>query len=265
MSGLRLPDPLRLALGTLTVVRVPPPTRLDRETAGRAMLLAPLAALPLALLVLVVCLAGRLLGAPLLVTAGVALGLLALGSRGMHLDGLADTADGLASAYDRDRALEVMRRGDVGPAGAVTLVLVLLVQAAALADVLRADRWTAAAAPAVAVLVSRAVLPLACRRGLPAARPEGLGSTVAGSIAPFAAVLVLALTAGVGALALGWQAAEDVPRWLAGPLATATAAVAALGLLARCRARLGGVTGDVLGAAVEVALTAALVVLSLLV
>ena len=57
-------------------------------------------------------------------------------TRGLHLDGLADTADGLAASYDRQRALDVMRRGDTGPAGAATLVLVLLLQAAALAQVL---------------------------------------------------------------------------------------------------------------------------------
>src|SRR5205085_6995031 len=108
----------------------------------------------------------------------------ALASRGLHLDGLADTADGLASSYDRERALAVMRRGDVGPAGAATLGLVLLVQVAALADLVSPGGWSAAVVPAVAVVLSRCVLALVCARGVPAARPEGLGATVASSVRP---------------------------------------------------------------------------------
>ena len=64
------------------------------------------------------------------------IGVLAAGSRGLHLDGLADTADGLAASYDRAHSLEVMRRGNTGPIGAATLVLVLLLQVAATASLL---------------------------------------------------------------------------------------------------------------------------------
>ena len=100
---------------------VRPPARVDRDVAGRAMLLAPLAGALLAVL------AGGALwlldrvASPLL-AATLAVGLLALLTRGMHLDGLADTADGLGSRRPADGALEVMRRGDVGPFGVVTLV-----------------------------------------------------------------------------------------------------------------------------------------------
>ena len=55
---------------------------------------------------------------------------LALGSRAMHLDGLADTVDGLGSGWDRKRALQVMRLGDIGAMGAVALVIVIGLQAA---------------------------------------------------------------------------------------------------------------------------------------
>jgi adenosylcobinamide-GDP ribazoletransferase len=251
-------DPLRLALGTLTAMPVRPPSRLDRATAGRAMALAPLACLPLALFVGAVCGLGALLAVPPLVVGALAVGALGLGSRGLHLDGLADTADGLASSYDRDRALAVMRTGDVGPVGAATLVLVLLTQAASLQALVSGGGWSAAVGPAVAVVLSRSVLVVVCARGVPAARPQGLGATVAGSVGRLAAVIALGGSGLAAALAL-FAAGQP---WWAAPVAL----VAALGvcglLLARCVRRLGGVTGDVMGACVEAALTAALVVLA---
>jgi adenosylcobinamide-GDP ribazoletransferase len=251
-------DPLRLAVGTLTAVPVRPPTRLDAATAGRAMALAPLAALPLALLVAAVCAAGRQLTVPPLATAGLALAALALGSRGLHLDGLADTADGLAASYDRDRALAVMRTGDVGPMGAATLGLALLVQAACVESLVADGGWLAAVGPAVAVVLSRSVLVLVCVRGVPAARPEGLGAAVAGSVGRGSAGAVLGAAALAGALALAAAGA----RWWAAPAALVLAGGACAVLLTRCVRRLGGVTGDVMGASVETALTAALVVLA---
>ena len=125
---------LRMAVGTLTAIPVPPPGPPDRRTARAAMVLGPIAVAPVGLLAGLVGWAASLMLPPLV--AGVlVLGCFALGSRALHLDGLADTADGLTASYDRERALEVMRRGNSGPAGAATLVLVLLLQAAALAVV----------------------------------------------------------------------------------------------------------------------------------
>jgi adenosylcobinamide-GDP ribazoletransferase len=105
---------------------------------------------------------------------------------------------------------------------------------------------TAATTLVLAVVVSRAGLALACVRGLSAARPDGLGTGVAGSVPPAAAVAVGVL---VAALAGGLHGL----RGLAGVLA---AAVAAGLVLAQARRSIGGVTGDVLGACVEVGLTA---------
>ena len=191
--GAAVRDALRLALGTLTVLRVRPPGRVDRRTAGRAMLLAPLVGLLLAAVVLAVLwlLGGSawlvgpsatLHGSGLtpLVAAVAVVGLLALLTRGLHLDGLADTADGLGSGRPAEGALAVMRRSDVGPFGVVTLLLVLLLQVAALQALL--SRGQGAAAVVTALVVSRLVLPLVCSRGVPAARTDGLGSAVAGSV-----------------------------------------------------------------------------------
>ena len=128
----------RLAVGTLTVIPVRPPDVVDRTVAGRAMALAPVAVLPLAVVAAGLgWLAGRT-GWPPLLAGLVVVAVLALGTRALHLDGLADTVDGLGSGRDRERSLEIMRRGDVGPMGVIALLLVLGGQAAA-ASVLASD------------------------------------------------------------------------------------------------------------------------------
>jgi adenosylcobinamide-GDP ribazoletransferase len=243
---------VRLAVGTLTVLPVRPPGSVDRRTAGRAMLLAPLVGVLLAVPVVLLTLLTEWLS-PLLVAALV-VAALALLTRGMHLDGLADTADGLGSGRPAPAALEVMRRGDVGPFGVVTLVLVLLLQVAALAQLSAAGQ--ADLGVVAALVTSRMVLPVACISGVPAARPEGLGATVAGSVprpAALAAVLLVLVGLAVGTAATG-----------AGPGALVAAvlgsAAGALMLVQAVR-RLNGVTGDVLGAVVEVTFTVTLVVL----
>jgi adenosylcobinamide-GDP ribazoletransferase len=238
---------LRLAVGTLTVLPTGPVT-VDRPTARGAMLLAPLAVLPLGLLGAGLAGAGAVLSWPGLVVGLVCVAGLALGTRGLHLDGLADTVDGLGSGWDRERALEVMRRGDVGPMGAVALVLVLGVQGTAVGALVHG--WASAPALGVLVCCSRAVLVVVCRQGVPAARPSGLGAAMAGSVPPAAAVAVQVGVAAV--LALLWEARGGV--WWAGLLTALATVAAGILLVGWCVRRLGGVTGDVMGAAVEVAL-----------
>ncbi|TNC24651.1 adenosylcobinamide-GDP ribazoletransferase [Amycolatopsis alkalitolerans] len=236
-----------MATGTLTALPVPPPRRIDRRVARGAMLLAPVAAVPLAALAGLVMYGGETLGLPSLAVAAVAVGAVALGSRGLHLDGLADTADGLGASYDRERALEIMRRGDSGPTGVAALVLVLIVQCGALA----AGGVTTAV---VGVLAGRCVLSLCCVRGVPSARPEGLGATVAGSVPVSLAALVFLLACAAAGFAPGLP-------WWRGPAAVAAGYAVAGLLLWRCVRRLGGITGDVLGACVEAATAATLLAL----
>ena len=188
--------------------------------------------------------AARLTGPlPALAAAGTALAAGALLTGALHLDALADTADALG-ATSRERALEIMRDHAIGSYGAVALVLDLLVKAATLAALASHHRAVAAAVAAGAV--SRAV-PVGLGAALPYARPGGgAGVTIAGAAVWRAAVAVT--VAGAFAAVAGRD----------GLLAAAVAASLAVGLGLAFRAWLGGVTGDTLGAAVELTELAAL-------
>jgi adenosylcobinamide-GDP ribazoletransferase len=249
-------DGLRLALTTLTVLPVRGPVSVDRSTAGRAMRLAPavglLLALPLAGLLV---LTGDLTEGPPLLAAVLVVALLALLTRGLHLDGLADLADGLGSYGTPERARAVMKSPDVGALGAAALVLVPAVQVAALLACTAAGRG--ALAVVLAVVTGRLAVTAACTSGIPAAAPDGLGALVAGTVARGTAAGLAVLTAAVGTLA----APGDVPRVL--PAAAVLAGLLAARLLRRHAVRrVGGITGDVLGALVEVTTAVVLVVLA---
>ncbi|WP_237565343.1 adenosylcobinamide-GDP ribazoletransferase [Ornithinimicrobium cavernae] len=242
-----LRDGWRLALGTLTRIPVRPPEVVDRSVAGVAMLAAPLTAVPVAVGVAVLVWWGREGHLPPLAVGLLAVALLAWASRMLHLDGLSDTVDGLTASTDRARSLEVMRSGTAGPSGVVALVVVLGLQVVALAS-LTAQEWGPLLA-AAAVVASRSSLALACVRGVPAARPDGLGAAVAGAVHPVASGLAWLVTAG-----LVWAVALLPGFHLGGLLAPVLAALGVAVALRVAVRRLGGVTGDVLGACVELSL-----------
>lgn len=233
----------RLALSWLTVLPARR-TEVDRTVATHAIALAPLVGLLLGLLAAGVVTVLDLTHMPGLMAGLLTVGLLAVLTRGIHLDGLADTADGLGCYGPPDRALAVMRDGCAGPFGVVALVVTLGVQASAF-GALAGDRWWAIV---IAVTAGRSAFAMCCLRGVPAARPDGLGALVAGSQPPAVPVTwfaVLLMTATVVDL--------DHP-WL-GPVAVLVAAGVTVAFVAHVRRRLNGVTGDVLGAASEVATT----------
>jgi adenosylcobinamide-GDP ribazoletransferase len=247
---------------SVTLLSVLPgrPVAPTRETAGWAMAWAPAVGLLLGLVAAAVLyVSGHLLHTGSLVAAALAVGTLAVLTRGLHLDGLADLADGLGSRKPADQALDIMRRSDIGPFGVATLVLTLLIQTAALTQADADGRGPAAVI--VAAVAGRLVLPWACRRGVPAARPDGLGMLVAGTVEPAVAlvvtVAVLAATAG-GIFAAA--AVASVPlEWIL-PVGVGAGLAAALALAAHAVRRLGGITGDVLGALVETATAVCLLV-----
>lgn len=199
-------------------------------------------------------------GATPLVGAVLAIAALAVLTRGLHLDGLADTADGLGPLRAGERALRVMRQGDVGPFGVAALVLTLLLQVACLDALLRAGvGWPELTTAAVVARLAMA------RTGLPRvpmAAGSSLGRSVSGTVSPS----WFAICAGVVIAVLAAVAAFGDPT-----AATRLALAAAVGLLAAelvhrsACVRLGGVTGDVMGAMGETTtaaflLTAAIVV-----
>src|ERR1700749_3512880 len=128
---------------------------------------------------------GRLLG------AARAVAVIAVLTGGLHLDGLADTADGLGSRRPADAALEIMRRSDIGPMGGGALVPVLLLQVAAVAVVPRLP--LAAAALALAEVTGRVSVVVATSS--PAARPGGFGALVGGRTTGAGRALTLAVLA----------------------------------------------------------------------
>ncbi|WP_188991697.1 adenosylcobinamide-GDP ribazoletransferase [Saccharopolyspora thermophila] len=234
-------DGLRLAVSWLSVLPVPARRVVD-STCRQAISFAPLVGALIGGIGALVLWGLTALGAPPLLAGLLVVAVLVLVTRGMHVDGLADTVDGLGCYGPPERALAVMRDGGAGPFAVVALVLVLGVQAASLAA-LTHD-------PLVLVLacaVGRAGFVLCCREGVPAARAEGMGALVAGS-QPTWLVAAWWLALFAVSFAAGWPAA----------LSVLLAAAALLALTRHVRRRFGGITGDVLGAASELATTTVL-------
>jgi adenosylcobinamide-GDP ribazoletransferase len=260
------PDPvavgsagLHAAVSLFTWFPVPPVT-LDRETARRAMAALPWVGLLIGLAAGAIAAVVGLFGGGGLLAAVAGLGVVALASGAMHLDGLADTADGLGSRKPAADALAVMKASDIGPMGVTALVLVLGLDAAALAS----PHLAGAALPAALLImpvVGRLGALIGTGRWWPAARPDGLGALVAGVTSDLVLLVsglaVLVVAALAGGLA---QGARGVAVFMLGALLAAGAAVAWQRHLHR---RLGGVTGDTLGSLVEVAQAAFVLVVAL--
>ncbi|RKN42238.1 adenosylcobinamide-GDP ribazoletransferase [Streptomyces hoynatensis] len=254
---------LRFALGTLTVlpVRVP---RFDRYTARQGMLCAPAAGLVVGLAACLTCWVLLLLETGRLLTAVLTVAVPALLTRALHLDGLADVADGLGSRKPPAEAREVMKRSDIGPFGVLALLFVVLTQIAALDELLGHGRAYALTCVVLAAVNARTALTWACRaQGPPAARAEGLGAVVVRTVPLRQALAVAAVVAFASALA-GALAAEGARA--AGTVACGCSVVLALNAaeltMWHCHRRFGGINGDVLGAVAETAGTVTLLVLA---
>ena len=228
---------LFLAARYLTIVPLPGPAHAGPAAVGATAAWFPVVGLGLGGALVVVDAATAwlfppLLGALLTVTAWKLL------TGGLHLDGLADCFDGLVG-HDPEHRLAIMRDSRIGTFGAVGLVLFLMLEIVAVAELGAAVRWRALL---VAPAVARAV-PALLARLLRAARADGQGVAFRSGVGRWGAGvgLVLAGTVAVAALGAGGLAALGVA--LAGALAAAR-------FLA---GRLGGLSGDVLGAGVETA------------
>ncbi|MEM7287190.1 MAG: adenosylcobinamide-GDP ribazoletransferase [Actinomycetota bacterium] len=168
---------------------------------------------------------------------------------GLHLDGLADAGDGLLPHADRDRRLEIMRTPEVGAFGVAVVVAVLLVRFAALTSI-SVGLWTLVAPWAVARTAAGAAM-----RAVPYARAEGLAASFVEDSGPSFRITDALLVAAAFVLAGAVNGAIGV-----GAVFVALSTFATF--LAFAIRRLGGFTGDVLGAGIMLAETAALVALA---
>lgn len=223
-----------VAIAFLTRIPLRPSLPLDQAVLARAVWSFPLV--------------GGLVGVVggTVFAAGVALGLSAwlagtlavlaqiLLTGGLHEDGLADSADGLGGR-DRDHRLAIMRDSTIGSYGVLALAIALALRAGALAAL--ADPWAVAAALLLSGVLSRAAVGLLMYMLAPA-RSDGLG---AGAGRP-----------GRGPMLSGWLLAVLLCLPASGPMPVVLAATAVLAatvfIAALARRRLGGQTGDVLGA-----------------
>ena len=227
------------------------PVRLDRmpepQAVGRSLLYYPLVGLLLGAMLWLVGAVFENASAPLL-AALLLTGWVAL-TGGLHLDGLADSADAWLGGFgDRERTLTIMKDPRSGPLAVVVLVLLLLLKFVALWTLLAADQRLALL---LAPLLGRSAL-LGLFLTTPYVRPGGLGQVLAEQMPRDTSRIALGGVV-LACLALGSSG------WLA---LAATVGVGWLSRRAMCR-RIGGTTGDTAGALLELVECAVLVVLAL--
>ena len=232
---------LRAAVSFLTVVPVANADGGAGERLGRAYFPAIGALVGLvAGLVFVVTAA---LATPLL-AAAAAVAAMSLLTGALHLDGLADSADGLLGRGDIEGRLAIMRDPRLGSYGVATLVVVLVLEVAALASMSPARALTGLV---IAGALSR-LAPLVVVAWVPYVRESGLGNIVFARRHRGVDLLVGALITAL-VCALDWRRAL---------VAAVLVATSTLGVVALARRRLGGATGDVCGATAELGQLAAL-------
>lgn len=179
------------------------------------------------------------LPAPLAALIAIATSVIVTGA--MHEDGLADTADGLWGGWDREKRLEIMKDSHIGTYGVIALILGLCGRWCALWLLFQSGPEIAAAAILASAVVSRATMPVLMAT-LPQARASGLSHTVGSVTAPTAAlgvgIAVLAATLFLGSGAF----------W-----AVIWASATTLAVLLIANKKIGGQTGDILGASQQLA------------
>ncbi|WP_270729193.1 adenosylcobinamide-GDP ribazoletransferase [Shimia sp. Alg240-R146] len=241
------PNDPATALALLT--RLPVKARFERS--AQAAWAYPLAGAVLASLASLPMLAALWLGLPDLIAAVIFVAAMVILSGAMHEDGLADTADGLWGGWDKARRLEIMKDSHIGAFGVIALCLSLALRCLAVAALLNAE-WAAFYLISVAML-SRAAMPLVMT-ALPHARADGL-SHAQGRVPRKTALAGLTVAAAIAFLMINWMAL---------PLAGLSFVCAAL-CAATARVKIGGQTGDILGATQQVSEISLLIALIALV
>ena len=222
-----------------------------RPQHGRAAWAWPVVGAGLGALAGVAAAAALALGAGASVAAVIGLAASLLMTGCLHEDGLADSADGLWGGADPERRLEIMRDSRIGAYGAAALTLMLLARFAGISEVIGSVSPLAAFAACGAL--SRAVMLMAMFAS-PQAREDGLAAAC-GKPAPAAAWTGCAIAVILSAALLGWPAVILAAAAAAGGFAVSWLAIR----------RIGGHTGDTLGAAQQISETACLLALAILV
>lgn len=226
-----------LRTGLAFCTRLPVTAASDARLSDAAWTL-PIAGLVVGLIGALVLYAALALGIPPFAAATLAIGATALTTGCLHEDGLADTADGFGGGRDRARVLEILRDSRIGAYGVIALIVSFLLRIGSLASLAALGAWPATLALIAAHTGARAALPL-FMRAVPRARDDGL-SAAAGrpSEGVAAGAAVIGAVASLACLGFGATFVSLILIALA------------LTLLARMAIRkIGGQTGDVLGAA----------------
>jgi adenosylcobinamide-GDP ribazoletransferase len=251
-------DGWRLAVGTWTVFPTNPPNAVDRKTGAIAMLLGPLMGLFIGTMAALVGSFVWLFNTDRLsidLLAGIAVvATCALLTRALHLDGLADTADAFGSTKTGDAALAVMKRSDIGPFGVVTVVLVLLTQIVCVSSVVHVRGGLVFVI--TALVVGRLAVLLVTTPGWQAARTDGLGAAVIGAVRRGPAIVEFLL---VSTAVVGLTYFVSVAASIAAAVGILLALATTFAIAGRATTRFGGLTGDTLGAIVEIASTCVLI------
>jgi adenosylcobinamide-GDP ribazoletransferase len=238
-------DPL-LAVEFLTIARLRPFRPVAAEALAGSQAFYPLVGLGIGTLLVLV---DRLLRdtLPAGAMAAVLVAMLAVVTRGLHLDGLADTFDGLLGGHDAAQRLEIMRDPRIGSFGAVSLIVLILLKWSAIAALTAPVRVPALLLAPTLARYAMVVLAAA----IPYARPQGLGAGYRAA-ARGAPVVLATASAAVAAVVL---------FRLSGVTLISVATLIALGIGSWAWRGIGGVTGDVYGAACEVTETGVLLVI----
>ena len=243
-------QPFLIALQFLTQFPVRLSTEPNEEATGKSILFYPVIGFLIGLLL--ASLSWLLYGsAPPIVACVLILICWVFITGGLHLDGLADSADAwVGGAKDRERTLTIMKDPNCGPAGVVAIVLLLLLKFATLYMLVLADAWVILI---LAATLGRTILPLLFLT-TPYVRPNGLGSSLVIHMPRYPSMVVIALTSLLATLTVGVNS-----LWL-------LAAIVVIFLIFRhlMLRRIGGTTGDTAGALVEITEVSVLLVAILL-
>ncbi|MEJ5928910.1 adenosylcobinamide-GDP ribazoletransferase [Corynebacterium sp. H128] len=258
--GNALVEGIGTALSWLTIFPARGAQTFDRTTGARAMAAIPVAGLALGSAVAVPTAIALSFSAPALLIAALTIVGWELGSRMMHIDGLADVGDALGSYAPPERAQEILGDRYTGALGMGAVLLTLLTQLAGLSAIFSIYGTRGALLSAIVPAIGRAASLIGCHCAYQPFSSTGFGSLIIGTVRTGWIAGWLFGLATLGTLAM-WLISRHI---LLGPtLAVLTAALGAHILLRHCNRRFQGLNGDCIGAAIEVAVAIAVVTLAL--